>query len=246
LSALDASLRRNARDVVRLRRADKASRPTSSLDGIDASMQTSLVSLCLVVSLFGCFVAPPTYAPSSSLGEGPWFASCTKFLDDYEAAYCAPDIQAGLASGAVESTTSIASLLRTNVAQIQASCTDSTLAPRFVALDRCANQIALLEVQERAAQQARLPEVRRKEPKIRQDARYANAVRELEDRRHAATVANDNLKTATAQRRSSLHSYQRAKSRADEAVRESEAELSEVLESYGVDQRDARLVALWP
>jgi hypothetical protein len=191
--------------------------------------------LTAVLALASSACGGPTSGGARSDGAA---RSCAQYVESLLGTFCNAATEKNLGSVQMSPVKAVAVLHREcdAVASVQ---------PKLTELDACMTRIGGNVDAEKAAQQARLPSERAKEPAVRADPNYIQLSQAWQDATHNATIAADNVEVVTREGRPNALEYQARLDRANKTVEAIAARLRALFESYGIDVRDAGVLGLW-
>lgn len=195
------------------------------------------VLVVLGCAAVGCVAgsAQPQMDMNAQMAQG-----CENQLDQFLASNCTEQAMQNLGSAQVSAP------IAQQGAALKSQCgTYPSVQPKIAKVDACVAKIQSGASAEHDAQQARLPEAKKKEPQVRADPKYKELLDRFKSADHESLIAFDNVQTA---KRNGSPNVSRYELRLEDMRKErakAEADLMDLFKKYGIEPSDAHAIGLW-
>lgn len=198
-------------------------------------MNTAVLLPCLVAALVsGCFLAKKSAQPQDPAASMAPQCEAT-----------AAKLQSACEEAPAEASSALSAHLERQRAALAPHCSDPSVEPAFAKLDQC---LASLHTRGQAEQEealARQEAVKDKVPYVKADQKYQDTLATWQAQVDDTNLACDDAEDRRRARMDNAATAQRKCDRLSEQLRETEAQMRAILESHGIDPRDAPALGLW-
>jgi hypothetical protein len=193
--------------------------------------------LILSFALGGCAMGASAPPPdmSAQMAQG-----CENQLDQFLSTNCTDEAIGNFGSAQVS-----APIAQQGVA-LKSQCGQyPSVQPKIAKVDACVTKIQSGAVAAHDAQQARIPEAKKKEPQVRADPKYTQLLDRFKKADHESLVAFDNVETAKKNGNPNVSRYELRLEDARKERAQAEAHMMDLFKKYGIEPSDAHEIGLW-